>query len=246
MKDISPRLSIVVTVLNEADNILPVCKEIRKSLALLPECEVIFVDDGSIDHTRERLLEARRLYIPALRILSHPQCMGKSAALRTAIFHASSQWIATMDGDGQDDPAEIPPLYQEALKAEQMGEMPLIVGVRLKRQDQLSRRLATKFANNLRRRFLHDSCPDTGAPLKVFQRNKFLELPQFEGLHRFLPALMQCYGVTLHCRQVRHRPRLHGHSKYTNLNRALVGIRDLLGVKWLQTRTRYIKTPSEL
>lgn len=246
MKDISPALSIVVTVLNEADNILPVCRELQTVLSSLPETEIIFVDDGSTDHTMERLFEARRDYLPNLRIFSHPCCFGKSASLRTAISQASSPWIATMDGDGQDDPKAIAILYKTALDAAEKGKIPLIVGTRRKRHDPLSRRLATRFANGLRRWFLQDNCPDTGAPLKIFLRHKFLELPQFEGLHRFLPALMKNYGATLYCITVKHRSRLHGHSKYTNFNRALVGIRDLLGVKWLQKRTRYIKTFTEL
>lgn len=246
MKDISPSLSLVVTVLNEADNILPVCAEISATLPDLPPTEVIFVDDGSTDHTLERLFEARRLSLPALSILSHPHCLGKSAALRTAISHASAPLIATMDGDGQDNPAEIPVLYKASLEAAQSGETPLVVGVRRKRQDRLSRKIATRLANGLRKRFLHDECPDTGAPLKVFPRDLFLALPQFEGLHRFLPALMRCYGATLHCVTVKHRQRLHGQSKYTNFGRALVGIRDMLGVKWLQNRTHFLKTPTEL
>ncbi|QHI94934.1 glycosyltransferase [Aristophania vespae] len=246
MKGETPTLAVIVTVLNEAENILPVCEEISVALSSLPCYEVIFVNDGSEDATLERLIEARRLFLPQLRILNHSHCLGKSASLRTAISHARAPWIATMDGDGQDDPNEIPKLYQLALKCAQNGEAPLIVGVRRKRRDRISRRFATRFANGLRRRFLNDQCPDTGAPLKVFLREKFLELPQFEGLHRFLPALMGSYGVTLHCLTVTHRPRLHGTSKYTNLNRALVGIRDLLGVKWLQKRTRYSREPTEL
>jgi dolichol-phosphate mannosyltransferase len=125
------------------------------------------------------------------------------------------------------------------------GAPPLVVGVRRKRNDSLSRRFATRFANGLRRRLLQDGCPDTGAPQKLFQRTDFLRIPQFEGVHRFLPALLGSYGVPLVCVDVNHRGRLHGSSKYTNFNRALVGIRDLLGVMWLQNRTHLPRAVTE-
>ncbi|ACI51649.1 glycosyl transferase family 2 [Gluconacetobacter diazotrophicus PA1 5] len=232
-----PVLSIVAAVLNEAENIRPVCAELAESLRSLPPCEVVFVDDGSTDGTVDALLAARAEgVLPGLRVLCHDRRLGKSAALRTGIEAAHGRWIATIDGDGQDDPSEIADMLDLARNAP--GRAPLVVGVRLRRRDTLSRRFATRFANGLRGRLLRDGCPDTGAPLKVFLRADFLRLPQFEGLHRFLPALLGRQGVPLLCRPVRHRNRLHGHSKYTNLNRALVGIRDLLGVMWLNNRTR--------
>ncbi|TPW34025.1 glycosyltransferase family 2 protein [Oecophyllibacter saccharovorans] len=233
-----PELAVVITVLNEERNILPVCRELAQILPSLPPVEVIIVDDGSTDATMARLLEARQAFLPRLRLFAHPRRLGKSAALRTAITHARAPWIATMDGDGQDDPATFTAMLHHARNRARKGERPLIVGVRHKRRDSFSRRLATRLANGLRRRLLKDGCPDTGAPLKLFPRQLFLALPQFEGLHRFLPALMTSYGAQLHCLETRHRPRLHGQSKYTNLNRALVGIADLLGVLWLQRRTR--------
>ncbi len=228
------RLSVVATVLNEARNIRPVITEMAGALGELRPFEVIFVDDGSTDATLAELLACRDV-LPELRVLSHDRRCGKSAALRTGIEAARADWIATIDGDGQDDPAEIPALLALAEGANSMA--PLVVGVRLKRRDRLSRRVATRLANGLRRRLLDDGCPDTGAPMKLFPREAFLRLPQFEGLHRFLPALLGTYGHPLLCKPVRHRPRLHGTSKYTNWNRALVGIRDLFGVIWLQRRT---------
>lgn len=234
----SPLLAVVVTVLNEGENILPVCREIHTALEALPPTEVIFVDDGSTDDTLQKLQEARSTILPKLRILTHPSCLGKSTALRTAIRAARAPWIATMDGDGQDDPAFIQTMLKAALAHDEESVGPLVVGIRRKRQDRLSRRLATRFANGLRQRLLKDDCPDTGGPLKLFRRELFLSLPQFEGLHRFIPALMKSYGAPLICLETRHRPRLHGHSKYTNLHRALVGVRDMLGVLWLQNRTR--------
>ncbi len=234
----SPLLAVVVTALNEGENILPVCREIRTALEGLPPTEVIFVDDGSTDDTLQKLQEARSTILPELRILVHPSCLGKSTALRTAIRAARAPWIATMDGDGQDDPTFIHTMLEAALAHGEEPIGPLVVGIRRKRQDKLSRRLATRFANGLRQHLLKDDCPDTGGPLKLFQRELFLSLPQFEGLHRFIPALMKSYGAPLICLETQHRPRLHGHSKYTNLHRALVGVRDMLGVLWLQNRTR--------
>ncbi|MEJ5117051.1 glycosyltransferase family 2 protein [Gluconobacter cerinus] len=229
-------LSIVMAVLNEADNILPVCQELAGVLDGFPEnTEILAIDDGSTDATVEKLLEARRQYLPNLRILSHPRRLGKSAALRTGATAAHGEWMATIDGDGQDDPSSIIRMLELARSAN--SKPPLVVGVRRKRNDRLSRRIATKLANGLRRRLLNDGCPDTGAPLKLFSREMFLRIPQFEGVHRFLPALLGHYGAPLICHEVQHRARLHGSSKYTNFNRALVGIRDLLGVMWLQNRT---------
>ena len=230
------RLSIVIAVLNEAENIRPVCEELANVFENAPDIEIIFVDDGSRDTTVPQLLSARESLLPALRLLSHDRCRGKSAALRTGIEAAQGRWIATLDGDGQDDPAVIIDMLKRA-EAFKEGE-PLVVGVRLKRNDRLSRVIATRLANGLRRRLLNDGCPDTGAPMKLFARDTFLRIPQFEGVHRFLPALLGCYGAKLICVETRHRARLHGQSKYTNLNRALVGIRDLLGVMWLLNRTR--------
>lgn len=240
-------LSIVVAVLNEQENILPVCKELVTILPSLPSCEIVFVDDGSTDGTVEQLKQVRASVagLENLRILRHDRRCGKSSALRTAIRHARGRWIATIDGDGQDDPLELVALLALGTEGEKRGRAPLTVGTRLKRSDTIWRRIATRFANGLRQKLLHDGCPDTGAPMKVFLREDFLCLPYFEGMHRFLPALFISYGVPLVCKPVHHRSRLHGHSKYTNLGRAIVGIRDLLGVMWLRNRTHLPKTVQE-
>ncbi|KXV57156.1 glycosyl transferase [Acetobacter tropicalis] len=241
--DAAPVLSIVIAVLDERDNLPFVCKELAEACQSLPPSEIVFVDDGSRDDTVAVLQRMRVDCLPNLRVLSHDHRCGKSAALRTGITAAQGEWIATIDGDGQDDPRELEALLRLARSAN--GTPPLVVGVRTRRKDGWSRRFATRFANGLRRRLLRDDCPDTGAPIKLFQRDAFLRLPQFEGLHRFLPALFGSYGVPLVCHPVTHRPRLHGQSKYTNFNRALVGIRDLLGVIWLRNRTRLPKSVRE-
>ena len=240
----SPVVSIVASVLNEGGNIRPLCQEIAAVLEQLPPAEVIFVDDGSTDATVPELEAVRRDGIlPGLRILSHNMVCGKSAGLRTGVNAARGKWVILLDGDGQDDPADFIPMLELARTAK--GRAPLVVGVRTKRQDTLSRRLASRFANRLRNRLLNDGCPDTGASLKAFRREDFLSLPQFEGLHRFLPSLMGGQGVPLVCVPVHHRNRLHGSSKYTNFNRAIVGIRDILGVMWLNNRARIPKRVTE-
>lgn len=230
-------VSIVATVFNEEENIIPVCKEIKDVLPELPECEVVFVNDGSSDHTLDRLIEVKNTFLPALKIVSYDQCCGKSAALSIGIKAAEGKWIATLDGDGQDDPRDFIGMWK--IVQAHLGKSLLVVGARLERNDRLSRRLATRFANGLRSRLLKDGCPDTGAPMKIFLKDDFMRLPEFEGLHRFLPALLGRYGVPFVCYAVHHRQRLNGFSKYTNFNRALVGVRDLLGVMWLLNRIRF-------
>jgi dolichol-phosphate mannosyltransferase len=169
-------------------------------------------------------------------VLRHDRRCGKTAALITGIMAARAPWIVTMDGDGQNSADDLPRLLEAAWTG---GEpFPLVAGIRVRRHDPWSRRVATKFANGLRQALLHDSCPDTGCGLKAFHRDVFLRLPAFEGMHRFLPALFQAYGYPLVCCVVSHRARLAGISKYTNLGRAAVGLFDMLGVIWLRRRTR--------
>jgi dolichol-phosphate mannosyltransferase len=231
----APRFAIIVAVFNEADNVAPVTEEIVRAATPLGPFELIYVDDGSDDATPQRLRRLRAGHA-MLRLLRHDRRCGKSAALRTGIGAARAPWIVTMDGDGQDDAAEIPRLLEAAWAA---GEpSPLVAGIRAIRRDRRSRRLATKFANGLRQLLLRDDCPDTACGFKAFRRDAFLRLPAFEGMHRFLPALFQTFGHPLICVPVNHRPRLAGTSKYTNFGRALVGVADMLGVIWLKRRTR--------
>jgi dolichol-phosphate mannosyltransferase len=229
------RASVVIAVLDEGRNVGPVCEELAAKLAPLAPYEVVFVDDGSTDDTAARIAALCRQR-PEFRLLRHDRRCGKSAALRTGVGRARAPWVATMDGDGQNDPADVVGLLELGWAAG--GPAPLVAGVRVGRQDTASKRLASRLANRLRRAVLADDCPDTGCGLKAFRRDDFLELPSFEGMHRFLPALFRAYGHPLLCRPVADRARLAGQSKYTNLGRALVGVGDLLGVVWLRRRTR--------
>lgn len=197
--------------------------------------EIVFVDDGSTDRTVEQLtplLDAAR----GIRLLRHATRSGKSAALLTGIRAAESPWIVTMDGDRQNDPRDLPRLIAAVESA--AGTKPaLVAGLRAKRRDTIARRLASRFANGLRKTLLGDDCPDTACGLKLMRRDVFLALPYFDGLHRFFPALIKIHGHPVAFLSVNDRPREHGRSKYGNLSRAVVGLADLLGVLWLRLRT---------
>jgi dolichol-phosphate mannosyltransferase len=171
----------------------------------------------------------------SLRYLRHGTRAGQSAALRTGIAAARFPAIAIMDGDGQNDPADIVRLLDRL--AVPGGEPAMVAGLRLARKDTGSRKLASRFANWARDKVLADGCPDTGCGLKILRRSAFLELPYFTSMHRYLPALFLTYGHEIAYEAVNDRPRLHGKSKYTNFGRALIGLYDLIGVSWLRKRT---------
>ncbi len=233
----TPKASVVIAVFNEAENVAAVTGEVVAALAPAGPFEIVYVDDGSTDATAGVLRSLSRTD-PRVRLVTHDRRCGKSAALRTGALAARAPWIATMDGDGQNDPLDLNDMLSAAWTTQDTkGPSPLVAGIRVRRHDPASRLVATRIANGLRRRVLGDNCPDTGCGLKVFRRDDFLLLPLFEGMHRFLPALFQRYGHPLICLPVRHRARLLGQSKYTNWGRALVGVVDLLGVIWLTRRT---------
>ena len=227
-------LSVVIPVKNEAGNIVPLFEEIRAALEGIIDYEVLFIDDGSRDDTAAEVLALAGIQ-PQLRLLRHDVSYGQSAAIRTGVRAARGVWIATLDGDGQNDPADIPDLWHIG-RSNSLSERVLIAGYREKRQDVWLKRSASRIANAARRRLLGDDTPDTGCGLKLFARSLFLELPYFDHMHRFLPALVLREGGNVLSVRVNHRPRRSGVSKYGVLDRLGVGIIDLLGVMWLQRR----------
>ena len=171
-----------------------------------------------------------------MRYVRHDRSAGQSAAVRSGVWAAKGVYVATIDGDGQNDPADIPKLL--AARDAAAPGVKLFAGWRVNRQDSGSKRWASRWANRIRARMLRDDTPDTGCGIKLFERAVFLDLPYFDHMHRYLPALVQRAGWQSTSVPVAHRPRTAGVSKYNNLGRALVGIRDLLGVSWLIARSR--------
>ena len=231
----SPQLSVVVPVHNEEDNVAPLVAEILAALRGRVDFEIVYVDDTSRDATLARLRDLQAT-TPELRVVRHLANAGQSTAVRNGVKAARAPWIATLDGDGQNDPADIPHLL--AKRDASAPEVKLFAGWRVNRQDSGSKRWASKFANAIRARLLRDATPDTGCGIKLFARDAFLDLPYFDHMHRYLPALMQRAGWQTVSVPVNHRHRTAGVSKYNNLGRALVGIKDLFGVSWLIQRSR--------
>jgi glycosyltransferase involved in cell wall biosynthesis len=229
-------LSVVVPVRNEAENIDPLLAEIHTALDGRVDFEIVYVDDGSDDGTA-KVLAAARARDPRLRVVRHRTACGQSAAIATGIKAAEGDWIATIDGDGQNDPADIPRLWDMLNTGPGPLATRVIIGRRAKRRDTLAKRVASRLANKIRASLLHDNTPDTGCGLKLFARAAFLDLPRFDHMHRYLPALFLKRGCTVTSVDVNHRPRERGVSKYGVFDRLWVGISDLMGVMWLQRRT---------
>jgi dolichol-phosphate mannosyltransferase len=232
---VSPEVSVVVPVHNEVDSLAQLVAEIRTALDGQVDYEVIYVDDGSNDGTAEHL---RRLAgeLSRLRVVRHRERAGQSAAIASGVRVARATWIATLDGDGQNDPADILPMLARIRNPAEPTELRLIIGQRQRRQDGWVKRTAGRVANTVRARVLGDATPDTGCGLKLFSRDAFLALPQFDHMHRFLPALFLRNGWEVASLPVNHRARRHGQSHYGVLDRLWVGIFDLSGVLWLRRR----------
>jgi glycosyltransferase involved in cell wall biosynthesis len=227
-------LSVVIPVKNEAGNIAPLVAEIVAALDRRAAYEIVYVDDGSGDATAAEI-QRLQAALPQLRLVRHAASCGQSAAIRSGVKAARGGWIATLDGDGQNDPADIPALWLIARDSPAAPPL-LIAGHRAHRQDSWSKRQASKIANAVRRRLLDDATPDTGCGLKLFPRALFLDLPYFDHLHRFLPALVLREGGVVRSVAVNHRARRRGISKYGVLDRLGVSIADLAGVMWLRRR----------
>ena len=230
----TPDISVVVPVFDEAGAAPALAQEIAAAFAGR-SFEIIFVDDASCDDTRA-VLSALRAEIPQLRVLSHQRNSGQSRAIRSGILGARGAVIVTLDGDGQNDPADGPALVDTLMAAG--PDLAMVGGERVNRQDSQAKKWASRFGNGIRRRLLHDTARDTGCGLKAFRREAFLRLPYFDHVHRYLPALMLREGYRVEFRPVHHRHRQTGQSKYTNVGRLLASVSDLLGVMWLQSRSR--------
>ncbi|GGF69550.1 dolichol-phosphate mannosyltransferase [Terasakiella brassicae] len=230
----TPEMSVVVPVKNEAENIQPLIEEICAALAGKISFEIVYVDDGSDDDTPQKLRDMQTK-LDNLRVVTHRQSCGQSTAVRTGVKQAQGRVIATLDGDGQNDPADIPALYDELVKDDNQDFL-LMAGWRAKRHDSAFKLWQSRNANKIRAGLLGDNTPDTGCGLKVFTREAFLDLPYFNHMHRFLPALMIRRGGRVQSVQVNHRARERGVSKYGMWNRLWVGIVDIMGVMWLQSR----------
>jgi dolichol-phosphate mannosyltransferase len=226
--------SVVVPVCNEAENVEPLAREIDAAMSGR-SYEMIFIDDGSTDDTA-KILSQLKGSLPTLRVLRHSFRSGQSAAVASGVRGARARWIATLDGDGQNDPADIPKLIAARDLTTNLGVQLFMGNRKASRKDTVFRKLQSNIANGVRGSLLGDGTPDTGCGIKLFSREVFMELPRFDHMHRFLPALFQRQGSRVISVPVSHRPRVRGTSKYGMLNRLWVGIVDIAGVMWLRRR----------
>ena len=232
-----PDISLIIPFYNEADSITALINEINLVLSGKIKYEIIAVDDGSTDETAGILLRMVNEANYPLRIIRHVANYGQSAAIHTGIQAARATWVVTLDGDGQNDPGDILKLI-ETRNHSTLKELKLINGYRKKRQDSIIKIISSRVANFVRGRVLHDMTPDTGCGLKLIHRTTFLNLPFFDHMHRFIPALIRRAGGNILSVEVSHRPRKAGQSKYNISNRLWVGIIDLLGMLWLVRRAK--------
>ncbi|MEZ6061314.1 MAG: glycosyltransferase family 2 protein [Planctomycetaceae bacterium] len=228
-------LSVVIPAHNEAENLPPLIAEVSGALDGVISYELIVVDDGSSDETLQRLSELAR-QMPTLRVVRHRNCCGQSTSLMTGIDAATKAWIATLDGDGQNDPKDLCQMMETARNSATPNVM--VIGHRQKRKDSAWRLFCSRVANGVRSFLLKDETPDSGCGIKLFPREAFLKFPRFDHMHRFMPALMRRVGGDVISFPVNHRPRQSGSSHYGTMGRLFAGIIDLAGVSWLMLRTR--------
>jgi len=238
-----PAVAVVIPVKNEAGNIAPLVEEVAAALGNETDFEIIYVNDGSTD-TTEAELKALMANRPWLRQIKHAVSCGQSAAVRTGVTHARAPVVVTLDGDGQNDPAFLPMML--AALAAGTPRVGLIAGQRVGRKDAGFKRFQSRIANGVRNAVLRDGTRDTGCGLKAFRRDVFLALPYFDGLHRFLPALIRRDGYDIGYVDVVDRPRRAGVSNYGMWDRLWVGILDLAGVWWLIRRKKRVPQVSEV
>lgn len=233
--DIHLMLSIVIPAKNEQQNVKPLVNEIVAALRDVATFEILYIDDGSDDGTYAEAMDMQTETTPEMRPYKHSFSVGQSGAVRTGVSKAVGDLIVTLDADGQNNPADIPLLLEQALKLPQGSDF-CVAGYRKQRKDTRWKRFQSRIANGVRRKLLGDDTPDTGCGLKIFPRKTFLALPYFDHIHRFLPALVKRIGGTIVVVEVSHRDRQFGESKYNMLGRLGVGLVDMLGVIWLQRR----------
>ena len=231
-------LTVVIPVFNEAQSIRSLISEISDALINI-DYEIVVVDDHSSDETANVLIKIQKNN-KRLRIIRHEKNYGQSFAIRSGVKCAKSSWIATLDGDGQNDPSDIPRLFDALIEKSGKDKNILIAGFRFKRKDSWLKRISSKYANKVRSSLLQDEVPDTGCGLKLFSKDFFLDLPSFNHMHRYIPALYIARGGRVFSLEVNHRHRKKGQSKYGFNNRFWVGISDLLGVKWIQRRSKEV------
>lgn len=234
--DVSPDVSVVLPAKDEAACIVAVLRDIASALSAIRH-EIVVVDDGSTDGTGDAVL-ALRAELPQLRLIRHAKACGQSAALRSGVQAAVGRIIATLDADGQNPPSNLPRLLAPFLEANADPGLGIVQGQRLRRQDTWSKKIGSKIANWIRNALLHDGVRDSGCGMKAFPRAAYLNLAYFDHLHRFMPAMIKREGLRVEVMDVTHSERTAGISKYNNLQRALVGIVDLLGVAWLMRRRK--------
>jgi dolichol-phosphate mannosyltransferase len=232
------KISIVIPAYNEAENIGPLISEIVHINLEYP-FEIIIVDDASSDDTYANVVSMKQ-EVQELRIIQHKNTSGQSASIATGIEYATGELIVTMDGDGQNNPADIPNMVAALINSKNT-KLCMVAGFRKKRDDSSWRIISSKIANSVRSFFLRDQTPDTGCGLKVFYRSAFIKLPFFDHMHRFLPALIQMRGGEVISLEVTHRARMRGISKYGTLDRLWVGIIDIIGVSWLRLRSKRVE-----
>lgn len=239
-----PDISVVVPAFNEAENVENLATEIAAALSGF-SYEMIFIDDASTDDTKSVLTDMKSRF-SHLRVLSHRQNSGQSRGVRSGVRAARAPIIATLDSDGQNDPADIPKLFAQMTRGDVPETLGMVGGRRAKRIDSAAKKIGSRFGNGIRKRLLKDEADDTGCGLKLFRREAFLELPYFDHIHRYIPALMLREGYTIEFADVNHRAREFGESKYTNFGRLKVSVADLRGVIWLRRRMKLPGTVDEI
>ncbi|OEF25438.1 dolichol-phosphate mannosyltransferase [Vibrio rumoiensis 1S-45] len=234
-----PSISVVIPAKNEQGNIGKLIQELHQNLQHFPNMEIVITDDGSTDQTVQEAIDTAKECGCALQVISHEQSCGQSTAVLTAVKHAKGEWIITSDADGQNDPSDIPAMLEAASTI--TNPHFCIAGFRAKRQDTAWIRFQSKVANGIRHALLGDGVPDSGCGLKIIPKKTYLQLPYFDHMHRFLPALIKCLNGEIVIHQVKHRDREVGTSNYNAWNRAWVGVVDMFGVIWIQKRTKLPK-----